>query len=200
MAGLLDFLTLCNMGILFNVLDSRTYGMPGQSYIDTLRMEQYDYNPISDDDRRKFVYGRGLSLELVQWLSSRWILTCVQDNPQETVEIENLHVQHITRQGLYMLHYLEKWTEEENKKDSSHLLAMDKDALEKQLEWAILTIPWISSSWSDTLEENAESFYLDCLYPSSGQPIRRDDTIPFLPWSKTISHFIMTEIIKILTF
>lgn len=56
-------------------------------------------SPMScDDDRRKFVYARGLSLELVHWLNSRFIVTCVEGNANshDRLEIEDLHVQHIT--------------------------------------------------------------------------------------------------------
>jgi hypothetical protein len=183
MHGLLDFLTLCNMGILFNVLDRRTYGTQDQSYIDTLRMDRYDYNTIPEDDRRSFVYARGISLELIEWLNSRWIVTGGEGNP-ERHEIEDFHVQHITRQGLTILQYLENWTEEENEKDDSHFPIIDRDELKTQLEWAMHTIPWISTSWSDTLDENAESFYLDSLYPTSGQPLQRDEMLPYLRWSE----------------
>lgn len=96
MSGLLDFMTLCNMGILFNVLDSRTYGTHGASYVDILQMDKYDYNTIHEDDRRKFVYARGVSLELIEWLNSGWIVTCVEGNPEESVEIEDLQTQLIT--------------------------------------------------------------------------------------------------------
>lgn len=201
MPGLIDFLTLCNMGILFNVLDSRTYGTPGQSYIDILRIDKYDYNTIPEDDRRQFIYARGISLELIDWLNSRWIVTCVEGDPQETLEIADLQVQLITRQGLSILQYLENWTEEENEKDGSSFSGIDRDALEKQLEWAMHTMPWIASSWNDTLDENAESFYLDSLYPASGQPLLRDETLPFQRWSAKFSHFIIIiEFIDILMF
>jgi hypothetical protein len=190
MAGLLDFLTLCNIGILFNVLDSRTYGTPDQPHIDILRMDQYDCNSIPEDDRRAFVYARGIALESIEWLNSRWIVTCVEGNP-ERLEIEDLHVQLITRQGLTILQYLENWTEEESGKDDSRFSVVDKDALTTQLEWAMLTIPWMASSWSDTLDGNAESFYLDSLYPTSGQPLPRDETLPYLRWSEIFSHFII---------
>jgi hypothetical protein len=191
MPGLLDFLTLCNMGILFNVLDTRTYGTPGQSYIDSLRIDQYDYNTIPDDDRRKFVYARGLSLELVHWLNCRLIVKCVEDDPQGILEIEDLHTHRITQQGLFMLQYLAKWTEEETMKDDSHFPVIDKGALEKQLQWAMHTVPWISTSWKDTLKENAELFFLNCLYGDTGRPLPRDEIPTYLRWSEIFSFFII---------
>ena len=54
------------------------------------------------------------------------------------------------------MHYLEDWTDEENRKDGSSFLDMDIEALGKQLECAMYTIPWISSSWNNTLEQNSE--------------------------------------------
>ena len=195
MAGVIDFLTLCNMGILFNVLDRRTYGESDMSYLDILRMDKYDYNRISDEDRRRYVYARGLSLELVHWLNSKLIVTGVEGNvnPQETLEIEDLQVQYITQQGCTMLQYLNTWIVEEKSKDDSRFPLVDMDSLENQLIWAMDTIPWIETSWSDTLKEDAESFFLNNLYPTSGQPLLRDETPVYIPWSETLvfSFFII---------
>lgn len=182
------------MGILFNVLDSRTYGPPDQSYIDRLRMDKYDYNTIPEDDRRQFVYARGISLQLIEWLNTSWIVTCVEGNPEERLEIVDLQVQLITRQGLSILQYLENWIDEENEKDDSSFSGIDKDALETQLEWALHTIPWIASSWNDTLKENAESFYLNSLYPASGQPILRDEVLPYSAWSEETFLLILNSL------
>ena len=179
------------MGILFNVLDSCTYGSPDLSYIERLRLERYDYNTIPEDDRRQFVYARGVALELIEWLNSTLTITCLEGRRQKTIEIEDLQVQLITRQGLTIMHYLEDWTDEENQKDGSSFLDMDTEALGKQLEWAMHTIPWISSSWHDTLEENSESFYLDSLYPSAGQPVQRDETLPYERWGKKL-HLLLS--------
>jgi hypothetical protein len=204
MPGLLDFLTLCNIGILFNVLDRRTYGEKDQSYLDNLRMEKHDYNAIPEDDRRKYVYARGISLELVHWLNSRLIVTGVEGsaNHQERLKIEDLQVQYITRQGLTLFQYLEKWIAEERKKvaSDSHFPIVDMDSLEKQLAWAMDTIPWIETSWSDTLKENAESFYLDSFYLASGQPLPCDETQTYKRWSETqIFSIFLSFIIDILT-
>lgn len=188
------------MGILFNVLDSRMYGTPGQSYIDTLHMDKYDYNTIPEEDCSKFVYARGVSLELIEWLNSKWILTCVEGNPQEQLDMEDLQVQLITRQGLSMLQYMNKWTEEQNEKDSLYFTNINPDVLQKQLEWAMHTIPWMESSWSDTLKEDAESFYLDTIYPASGQPLLWEEMLPYLQWSEKIFQFIIIEFINILMF
>lgn len=191
MPGLLDVLTLCNIGILFNVLDRRTYPEPDQSYMDSLRMDKYDYNEISEEDRRRYVYARGLSIELIHWLNSRFIVTGVEGNtnPQERLQIEDLHAQYITRQGCTMLQYLENWIAEEKKKEDPHFPIVDMDSLKKQLAWAMDTIPWIESSWSETLKENAESYCLGSLYPASGQPLPRDETLPYIRWSEIFLPF-----------
>jgi hypothetical protein len=192
MLGLLDFLTLCNMGILFNVIDRRTYETPDQSYIDILRMDQYDYNPISEDDRRKFAYSRGISLELVHWLDSKLIVTSVEEDnviPQEKIKIKDLQVNRITTQGLYMLQYLELRIEEEKENCGSHFPIIDLDALENQLEWAMHTIPWMETSWSDILAERPGAFYLNGPYRSSGRPLPRDETQTYVRWSEIYSFF-----------
>ena len=197
MSGLLDLLTLCNLGIFFNVLDRRTYGEEDPSYLDTLRLDKYDYNAISEEDRRKYVYARGLSLELIQWLNTRMIITGVEgnSNPQERLEIEDLHVQIITRQGLTIFQYLEKWIAEEKKKEDPHFPIVDKDSLEKQMAWAMATIPWIETSWRETLEENAESFYLGSLYPASGQPLLQEETEEYSRWSETQIYSLLLKFI-----
>ena len=59
------------------------------------------------------------------------------------------------------------------------------------------TIPWISSSWSDTLQENTESFYLDSLYPASGQPLLHDERLPYSRWSEKNVFFIIIGVINI---
>jgi hypothetical protein len=198
MHGLLDLLTLCNMGILFNVLDRRTYAQAGvNAYLDVLRNVKYDYNEISEEDRRKYVYARGLSLELVHWLDSRFIVADVEGNanPEERLEIRDLHAQYITRQGLTIFQYLEMWIAEEKKKEDPHLPIVDMDSLETQLGWAMDTIPWIDTSWHDTLKENTESFYFDSLYPVSGHPLPRDQS-QYMRWSEPqiFSSFIIIHL------
>lgn len=198
MSGLHDFLTLCNMGILFNVLDERTYVGPGSPYIDILRKDNYDCNSIPDDDRRMYIYARGLSLELITWLSTRFIVEGTT-NSHERLKIEDLQVQYITRQGLTMIQYLEEWIAEEKKKSDPRYPMVDVDSLKEQLTWAMYTIPWIETSWSDTLMDNAESFFLDSLYPASGQPRPRDEIVTpnFSQWSETqIFFFILMLIIE----
>jgi hypothetical protein len=191
MTGLLDFLTLCNMGILFNTLDRRTYGEPDEIPYESIYKNKYDYNTIPDSDRRAYVYARGISLDLISWLNSRLVVTGVEGNadPQERLEIKDLQVQYITRQGLTMLQYLENWIAEEKKKEESHFPNVDIDSLGNQLSWAMDTIPWMETSWSDAKNENDESFYLRSLYPASGQPVSREEMQTYKPWSKTIFLF-----------
>jgi hypothetical protein len=87
------------MGILFNVLDRRTYAQAGVNpYRDILWNQKYDYNEISEEDHRKYVYARGLSLELIHWLDSRFIVADVEGNanPEERLKILDLHAQYIS--------------------------------------------------------------------------------------------------------
>lgn len=92
MSKLIDFITLCNVGI--NVLDSRTYGTADETEDDCCLMELYDCNTISDDDRRKYVHERGLSLELLHWVGTRYF---VFDNDRNKAhEIQDMQEQHMT--------------------------------------------------------------------------------------------------------
>ena len=182
MAGVIDFLTICNMGILFNVLDRRTYGESDMSYMDILRMDKFDFNAISEEDRRRYVYARGLSLELVSWLHSKITIATAKG----TVNIEDLQVQYITQQGFTMLQYLHTWIEEEKTKDDSRFSPVNIDSLENQLTWAMDTIPWIETSWSDTLEEAPESFFLNNLHPASGLPVSLVEIRVYFLWCETL--------------
>lgn len=183
------------MGILFNVLDSRTYGHRDMAYVEILQMNEFDYNDIPEEDRRSYVYARGLSLELISWLDCRIIVTGIDGNAQETLQIEDLQVEYITRQGLNILQYLEGWTAEEEMKDDPSLPIVEKDSLKRQLTWAMKTISWIQTSWSETLKEENETFYLQSLYPDSCQPLPRKEIETYIPCSKTpIFSFLLSSL------
>jgi hypothetical protein len=74
----IDVLTLCNYCILANILDPRTYSFPDQSYgqaataTHKLQRDKHDYNALSPSDRLYFSYVRGLAINLIHWLDSRY--------------------------------------------------------------------------------------------------------------------------------
>lgn len=74
MDGLINLLSLCNLVILGNVLDFRTYSAPNQGENDSLTgiqkelMEKYDRNNIPRDERRAICYARGIAFEIFKWI------------------------------------------------------------------------------------------------------------------------------------
>ncbi|KDR68714.1 hypothetical protein GALMADRAFT_256536 [Galerina marginata CBS 339.88] len=180
MVGLLDFLTLCNIGILFNVLDRRTYE---PSTVDSLQAQEYDWNTIPDYERQRFVYARGLSLELLHWLASKFAVMDVRDNAGKMLDIETMHSSHIIQQGLYILQHLERRVEEEVK-DSLCLPMANKVMLRRQLAWAMHTIPWVGTSWTEAVEKGDSSGSLNCIECDSFKSVPRDIQGGLqLPWA-----------------
>jgi hypothetical protein len=188
MPGLIDFFTLCNVGILFNVLDSRTYGTADETEGDSLLMERHDFNTISEDDRRKFVYGRGLSLELLHWAETMFM---VFDNDRnEEYKIGDVYDQHITQLGMYMLQYLEHWIQDELETADPQLPFFDVTALKKQLDWVMLTVPWLAIEWT----EEKMYFSLHVEYSPSFQVLLLDGNLTHKPWCKLFYFFIIIHI------
>lgn len=80
MDSVLDMLSACNLAILSNALDFRTYTHPKQVDDETLndehkmQMDVYDRNSLSDADRTGCVYARGLALDLFNWFADNYVL------------------------------------------------------------------------------------------------------------------------------
>lgn len=82
----IDVLSLCNFCILSNVLDPRTYSFPDRKYREAptathiLQRQQHDYNALSPSDRLYFSYVRGLAINLIYWLDSRYAFKDDKEN------------------------------------------------------------------------------------------------------------------------
>lgn len=103
--GLINLLSLCNLVILGNVLDFRTYVAPNQSPghpADSRQkklMKTYDRNNIPKEERLSMVYTRGLALEIFQWVRD----LCEVRNPDgEVIDITCLY---LTQQLASLLRY-----------------------------------------------------------------------------------------------
>ncbi len=72
--GLLDLLSLCNLVVLGNVLDFRTYSAPNQGDQQVMTEQQkktmrlYDRNNISKNERMVICYARGVALSIFCWV------------------------------------------------------------------------------------------------------------------------------------
>lgn len=80
MNSVLDLASACNLAILSNALDFRTYTHPNQTDDkpltdeEKLQMDMYDLNSMPESDRAGCVYARGLALDLFDWFSDNYVL------------------------------------------------------------------------------------------------------------------------------
>ncbi len=74
-----DLLTLCNICILSNFLDPRTYNFPGLPYghdvlpAHIMQHQTHDYNALSPDDHHYYSYVRGLAINLINWIHCHYV-------------------------------------------------------------------------------------------------------------------------------
>lgn len=104
-----NILSLCNYCILANVLDSRTYAFPEESPSDPMirlqRRFQYDYNALQPPDRFRFMYFRGLALNLISWLSCNYGAVDVGDPESNLLDIQHLAGHFLAHQATAILNY-----------------------------------------------------------------------------------------------
>ncbi|KAJ3493289.1 hypothetical protein NLJ89_g11055 [Agrocybe chaxingu] len=76
--GFVDLLTVCNLNILGNVLDFRTYSTPNESSdrpateAQRLLLLTSDVNNIPPEERAHMRYARGMALEVLRWARSQF--------------------------------------------------------------------------------------------------------------------------------
>ena len=79
--GLLNLLAACNLAILGNVLDFRTYSVPNQREDEVmypgqrLLMRKYDRNGIPSNERLAIIYARGAALSIFDWIRISFVVT-----------------------------------------------------------------------------------------------------------------------------
>ncbi|KAF8195027.1 hypothetical protein BJ912DRAFT_923910 [Pholiota molesta] len=111
-----------------------------QTEMASLRMEQYDDNTIPKEDRRRIVYGRGLALELIRWLDSRYILQKAEedeensshpsgnvDDEENIMTIQDFELHYLIRQGICIATYNKQWLQEQEERADG---GMDVDEAE----------------------------------------------------------------------
>ncbi|KAF9521643.1 hypothetical protein CPB83DRAFT_778366 [Crepidotus variabilis] len=78
--GVLDLLSLCNLVILGNVLDYRTYSAPNQAEkkeitpLQALNMEGFDQNDIPWDERVSACYARGIAITVLRAIQQHCLI------------------------------------------------------------------------------------------------------------------------------
>ncbi|KAF8174866.1 hypothetical protein BJ912DRAFT_1064510 [Pholiota molesta] len=88
--SLMDFLVVCGLGVLINVLSLETYtapGLNGRFAMDKTQAQQwkkYDINALSEDDRKLYCLARAQSFELIAWLNWNFS-TGLENIPMESL-------------------------------------------------------------------------------------------------------------------
>ncbi|KAF8170798.1 hypothetical protein BJ912DRAFT_840117, partial [Pholiota molesta] len=88
--SLMDFLVVCGLGVLINVLSLETYtapGLNGRFAMDKTQAQQwkkYDINVLSEDDRKLYCLARAQSFELIAWLNWNFS-TGLENIPMESL-------------------------------------------------------------------------------------------------------------------
>ncbi|KAJ3500229.1 hypothetical protein NLJ89_g9887 [Agrocybe chaxingu] len=96
--GVVDLLTLCNLNILGNVLDHRTYSAPNQqedapiSDGERRRWMELDVNDVPLDERNHMRYARGMSLHVFGWVRAH--MSFVYAPISEAVDLPALYLAH----------------------------------------------------------------------------------------------------------
>lgn len=81
MDSVLDLLSACNLGILSNALDFRTYTHPTQEADEPLQSEEklqmdlFDLNSMPNADRVECTFSRGFALDLIRWFAENYVLS-----------------------------------------------------------------------------------------------------------------------------
>lgn len=106
--GVLDLLSLCNLVILGNVLDHRTYSAPNQdpyaeaNAVQMKRIEQHDHNAIPFEEREASVYARGLCIQMLHWFVAHFE---IRDSRTGKKIDENIAASHLARQAIALQAY-----------------------------------------------------------------------------------------------
>lgn len=143
--GLVNLLSLCNLLILGNVLDFRTYSAPNQKSQDEVNipglmlMEHFDRSNIKKEERLSMMFSRGIALELLRWVRD----FCVVESPDGDV-IQDLPSRYICQQVAALLRY---------KEEAEHLKIIGAphctlELLKKQVNNAVSCDNALNSSWT----------------------------------------------------
>lgn len=108
--GVLDLFSLCNLVILGNVLDFRTYSAPNQGVdvkatpVQRERMQKYDHNAIPYEEREASVFARGVCVQILHWFDAHFE---IQDSRTGKQIQENVAASHLARQAIALQTYKE---------------------------------------------------------------------------------------------
>ncbi|KAJ3488570.1 hypothetical protein NLJ89_g11603 [Agrocybe chaxingu] len=103
--GSLDFIAVCSLNVLGNVLHHQTYSAPNQDEDEPADQEQqklwdqYDVNDISFDERTHIRHARGLALDAIRWYETKFevIESKYGDRVELPTECIGLHASSLLR-------------------------------------------------------------------------------------------------------
>ena len=85
----LDLLSLCNLVILSNALDPRTYSYASRNDIERTKLNQaYDCNDITFQERLSICHCHGICLDMLRWFRADYV--CKKDN--EEVDLISIYL------------------------------------------------------------------------------------------------------------
>lgn len=149
--GLLDLLSLCNLVILGNVLDHRTYSAPNQDAETEAtprqrnRMDLYDHNAMPSQERDSSVYARGVCIQMLHWCMAHFE---IQDSRTGRIIDENVAASHLVRQAIALQKYKNVATSK-GIKGAPHCTPAD---LDRQIGNALKTYPAAYKIWTKQRE------------------------------------------------
>jgi len=142
--SLVDVMALCNFCILANVLDYNTYQFPlskgAKPAAHELRLRtRFDYNALTPVQRRHFSYIRGIAINFMFWMDSRFSLTSKENTPEEESTIVGVWIIYLSRQVNTLLNYKQK-AEEQSVRGIINCKAAD---VKRQLEYLFYDSDWV---------------------------------------------------------
>lgn len=153
-SGVLELLSLCNLVILGNVLDHRTYSAPNQDAEDEAtetqeqRIQNYDLNDIERTERDEMILARGVSIHLLKWVVATLRITNTETGNH--VSIDSIIRLYLGKQAAAILKYKQlAWNPvdpEERVYGAPHCTPHN---LEVQLENALDTYPGALAAYEE---------------------------------------------------
>ncbi|PPQ97599.1 hypothetical protein CVT26_002398 [Gymnopilus dilepis] len=161
--GLSDLLSLCNLLVLANVLDPRTYSPPNhmnEATIDDSQlslMDRFDRTDISRKERLCMAYARGVALSTMRWVRE----FCEVTSADGTV-ISDFPFKYLTYQMVALLRF-KKAAERQPSRLSQYC---SPSLLQRQIENVVKCDPHLVRYWSEMSDQLDDQLLPELVLPS----------------------------------
>jgi hypothetical protein len=176
--GIINLLSLCNLVILGNVLDFRTYLAPNQppernaTPAEEEVLEHHDRNKIPKQERVAMMLYRGLAFEVIEWVKQNFEFR----NPKG--KAVDLPSHYLAQQLLALLEY--KKDASDNKKGSAGAPHCTLSLLEKQIANVTKCNKALEKYWSSSRDQ-VNASQLGFGDRSGWKFERRQTSLPYMP-------------------